>query len=77
MEESVLKPVDRMGRIVIPAEWRKTWGKRVVLVKLSDEEVILRALRKRGRLTDLADAIEVNDVEDFSDTHKLRKAIYG
>ncbi|KPV62747.1 MAG: hypothetical protein AOA65_1642 [Candidatus Bathyarchaeota archaeon BA1] len=77
MEESVLKPVDRMGRIVIPAEWRKNWGKRVILVRLSDDEVILRALRKRGKLTDLADAIEVHDVEDFSDTHKLRKAVYG
>jgi len=73
----VLKSVDQMGRVVIPAEWRKGWGKKVIMVRLSENEVIVRSLRKRGKLTDLLDAIEVRNVEDFADTHKLRKAIYG
>lgn len=38
---------------------------------------MIRPLRKRGKLTDLVDAVEVPAVEDFTDNHKLRKAIYG
>ena len=77
MEESVLRSMDPMGRIVIPVEWRKKWGKKVVMVRLNDDEVMIRALRKKGKLTDLADAIEVPDVEDFGDTHELRRAVHG
>ena len=73
----MLKPVDQAGRVVIPAEWRKGWGKKVIMVRLSEDEVLVRSLKKRGKLTDLVDAIEVRNVEDFTDTHKLRKAVYG
>lgn len=77
MEQATSKPIDEMGRIVIPAEWRKRWGKRVMVVRLGEDEVLIRALKKRGKLTDLVDTIEVEKVEDFTDSHKVRKALHG
>jgi len=77
LEEAVLKSIDQMGRVVIPAEWRRNWGKRVIIVRLSEDQVVVRPLRKRGKLTDLVDAIEIENVEDFADTHRLREAVYG
>jgi len=77
LEEAVLKSIDQMGRVVIPAEWRRNWGKRVIIVRLSEDQVVVRPLRKRGKLTDLVDAIKVGNVEDFTDTHRLREAVYG
>jgi bifunctional DNA-binding transcriptional regulator/antitoxin component of YhaV-PrlF toxin-antitoxin module len=77
MREIVSKPIDEVGRVVIPAEWRKGWGKRVIVVRLSGDEVLVRPLRKRGKLTDLVDAIGIEDVEDFTDTDQLRRSIYG
>jgi len=68
--------IDKFGRIVIPAEWRKNLGKRVVLIKLSDDEILIRAIKKRGKLTDFVDSIEI-DVENFENTHALRNKIYG
>ncbi len=77
MEEAVLKSIDQMGRVVIPAEWRRNWGKKVIIVRLSEDQVVVRPLRKQGKLTDLVDAIKIENVEDFADTHRLRAAIYG
>jgi hypothetical protein len=37
---------------------------------------MVKSPKKRSKLTDLLDAIEVRDVEDFTDTHKLKKALY-
>jgi len=73
----VLKSIEQMGRVVIPAEWRRNWGKRVIIVRLSEDQVVVRPLRKRGKLTDLVDAIKVGNVEDFTDTHRLRETVYG
>ncbi|MBO3769804.1 MAG: AbrB/MazE/SpoVT family DNA-binding domain-containing protein [Thermoproteota archaeon] len=69
--------IDKAGRIVIPAEWRKNWGRKALMVKLSDDEVLIKPLRKRGKLTDLADSIEIEKVSDFTDPHELRKIMYG
>jgi bifunctional DNA-binding transcriptional regulator/antitoxin component of YhaV-PrlF toxin-antitoxin module len=69
--------MDDMGRVVIPAEWRRGWGKKVLVVRLSEDEVLVRPLRKRGRLTDLVDSIEVENVKDFTDSHQLRGAVHG
>jgi len=77
VEESVLRSVDSRGRIVVPAEWRKRWGKKVVMVRLSEGEILVKTLRKRGKLTDWADSIEVPEVKNFANTHELRKAICG
>ena len=73
---SEVKTIDRLGRIVIPARWRRKWGKRVVLYRVNEDEILVRTLRKRGKLTDLIDSITV-DAEDFTDTHKLREKLYG
>jgi len=77
MEESVTRTVDSMGRITIPAEWRKNWGKRVMMVRLSENEIMVKTLRKRHRLSDLADAIQIPDASDFTNSHELRGAVYG
>jgi len=77
MEESVSKPIDSMGRIVVPAEWRKNWGRKVVMVRLSDDLIIVKTLRKKGNLTNLIDAIEIPEVKDFADTHELRRTLHG
>lgn len=69
--------VDEAGRVVIPAEWRRDWGRKVLIVRLDDQQVLIRSLRKRGRLTDLIDSIEIKDVKDFGDAHNLRGVVYG
>lgn len=71
------KKIDRQGRIVIPAEWRRRWGKTVILVRIDEDEVIISPLRKRGKLTDLIDSIELGNIKDFTDTHKAREALHG
>ena len=76
MEEKTTQ-MDKMGRIVIPAEWRKKFGKKVLMVKLSDDEILIKSIKKRGKLTDLVDSIEIEDVDNFEDTHELRSVIYG
>lgn len=76
MIEKTIK-IDKAGRIVIPAEWRRNWGKKVLMVRMSDDEVLIKPLRKSGKLTDLVDSIEIEEVSDFGDTHKLREVLYG
>jgi len=64
--------MDRQGRILIPAAVRKRIGARLFVLE-EGEGGELRLKPIRGiRLTDLFDSIEV-DVEDFIDTHKLRR----
>ena len=46
------------------------------MVKISDKEILIRPLRKRLKLSDLFDTIEI-EVEDFSDVHKVRGTLYG
>jgi len=72
----ILRNLDKMGRLTIPSEWRKDWSDRVIMVKISDKEILIRPLQKKLKLSDLFDAIEV-EVEDFSDVHKVREALYG
>ena len=74
---SVTKIVDKLGRVVIPAEWRREWGKRVVLYKLNEDEILMKALRKKGKLTDLIDSITIDEVSDFTDTHALKERLIG
>jgi len=76
MIEKTIK-IDKAGRIVIPAEWRRNWGKKVLMVRMSDDEVLIKPLRKRGKLTGLVDSMEIEEVSDFGDTHKLREVLYG
>jgi bifunctional DNA-binding transcriptional regulator/antitoxin component of YhaV-PrlF toxin-antitoxin module len=73
----VVRILDSGGRVVLPAEWRKKWGRQVLLIRLSEDEILVKPLRKQVKLTELVDSIEVEDVDDFADTHKLREALHG
>ncbi len=74
---SVVKTVDRLGRVVIPMKWRRKWGSRVVLFRLGENEVLVKAMTGKGKLTDLIDSIPIGNVKDFTDTHELRKLLIG
>ena len=66
--------MDKQGRILIPAAVRRRIGAKLfVLEEGEGGELRLKPIREI-RLTDLFDSIEV-DVEDFTDTHELRRAL--
>ena len=66
--------MDKQGRILIPAAVRRRIGARLFVLEESEGgELRLKPIREI-RLTDLFDSIEV-DVEDFTDTHELRRAL--
>lgn len=66
--------MDKQGRILIPAAVRRRIGARLfVLEEGEGGELRLKPIREI-RLTELFDSIEV-DVEDFTDTHELRRAL--
>lgn len=47
------------------------------MVRLNEDEVLIKLLRKRGKLTDLINSIEIEEVRDFGDTHELRMVLHG
>ncbi|MCD6409775.1 MAG: AbrB/MazE/SpoVT family DNA-binding domain-containing protein [Candidatus Verstraetearchaeota archaeon] len=65
--------MDRQGRILIPADIRAKLQSTVFALELDEGELRLKPLR-RAKLSEFFDSIEV-DVDDFTDTHKLRKAL--
>jgi len=65
--------MDKQGRILIPASVRKKLGTNLFSLEVFENELRLKPI-KALRLSDLFDSIEV-DVEDFSDTHELRRAL--
>lgn len=69
----VIVKMDKQGRILIPASIRKTVKADLFVVEVLGDEIRLKPLKTLD-LTSLFDSIEV-DVDDFSDTHKLRKAL--
>ena len=74
MELTIVK-MDRQGRILIPAKIRAKLQSTIFTLEVVDGELRLRPL-KRTRLSSFFDSIEV-DVDDFADTHRLRKALLG
>ena len=72
MELTIVK-MDRQGRILIPAKVRAKLHSTIFALEVIDDELRLRPLR-RAKLSDFFDSIEI-DVDDFTDTHKLRKAV--
>ena len=70
---SMVVRMDRQGRIVIPVNIRKNIKSNIFLLEVVNDEIRLKPI-KTTRLTSLVDRIEV-DVDDFTDTHKLRKAL--
>ena len=67
--------MDRQGRIVIPAKVRRRLGSRILTLEIVGDEIRLKPI-KPVKLSELFDSIEIGDVEDFTDTHELRRALH-
>lgn len=67
--------MDRQGRIVIPAKVRRRLGSRILTLEILGDEIRLKPI-KPVKLSELFDSIEIGDVEDFTDTHELRRALH-
>jgi hypothetical protein len=46
------------------------------MIKLSEDEILVKSIRKLGKLTDFVDSIKI-EVNNFEETHALRNVIYG
>ncbi len=66
--------MDRHGRILIPAAIRKRLKTRLFIVEAEEDKIVLKPVEPLS-LTSLFDSIPVDDVEDFTDTHELRRAL--
>lgn len=70
----VLKNIDKLGRIVIPKEWREKIGRTVILVW--EDPVIKIIPLKDFKLSDLFDSIEFSgDVADWLNVKKMEKRV--
>lgn len=65
--------MDKHGRILIPASIRKKINSDLFIIEVSNGEIILKPV-KPIKLTSYFDRIVV-DVEDFTDTHGLKRAL--
>ena len=65
--------MDRQGRILIPAYIRRRIKSNIFLIEDVDGEIRLKPIKPIG-LTTLFDKVIV-DVDDFTDTHKLRESL--
>jgi len=74
MAKIVVKHLDKLGRIVIPKDWRKKIGDTVILVW--DEKIIKIIPMKDFKLTDLFDSIEFSgDIEDWVSVKKMERRL--
>lgn len=73
MGESVVKKVDRQGRISIPIEWRRDWKSDKVVLRRCGDTIELTPIEPISP-SSLFDSIEVGGEVDFTDPHSLRKA---
>ena len=62
MVESVIRKIDKLGRITIPAEWRKDLGENVILIREKDFIKIVKL--KDFKFSDLFDSIEFSGTEE-------------
>lgn len=65
--------MDKQGRIIIPAKIREKLGTDIFLLEMIEDTIYLKPV-KTVKLIDLIDTVEI-DIDDFTDTHKLRKAL--
>lgn len=74
MGESVVKTIDSQGRLIIPAEMRKTWKSNKVMVIKDNDEIRIVPLEML-QPTELFDSIKIDDDLDLTDSHTLMKAL--
>ena len=70
----VVKKLDAGGRVVIPSEWRRSWGSGSVVLRRRGERVEISPLEAVPPSA-LFDSIPVADDVDFADPHSLRKGL--
>ncbi len=73
--EVVVVKMDKQGRILIPADIRRMIGTNLFHLEYVNGELRLKPI-KPIKLTSLFDKIEAS-INDFTDTHKLRKSVYA
>ena len=66
--------MDNQGRLVIPSFIRKRLKTNLFIISMEGDEIRLKPVGT-ATLLDYIDKIEV-DVDDFTDTHKLRLAAW-
>ena len=74
MGESVVKTIDNQGRLIIPAEMRKTWKSDKVMITQHNNEIRIVPLETL-QPSELFDSITVDDDLDLTDSHALMKAL--
>ncbi len=74
MVESVIRKIDKLGRITIPAEWRKDLGEKVILIREKDFIKIVKL--KDFKFSDLFDSIEFSGTEEeWLNAKKMKRRI--
>lgn len=74
MVKIVVKHLDKLGRIVIPKDWRKKIGDTVILVW--DGEIIKVIPIKNFKLTDVFDSIEFSGgLEEWTNVKRMKKRL--
>jgi len=72
--DTVMKRIDKLGRITIPAKWRKDVGDVVIMIH-KDKEISIIPL-EQFKLSNLFDSIEFSGtVEDWVDVKRMKKRI--
>ena len=71
----VIKEVDKQGRLVIPAEWRKKYLRGTKVILRNRGEVLEILPRERVDLTTFFDRAEVDTKANLSDWHAVRREL--
>jgi len=74
MDESVVKKIDRQGRVSIPVEWRRDWKSDKVIMRKRGESIELTPVKPIPP-SSLFDSIEISEKVDFTDPHSLKEAL--
>lgn len=69
------KRLDPEGRLLLPKDWRKKHGKNVVIVETDEYLKIMP--KKRKKLTEFFDTVEVDIKSDLRNWHAVKKELYS
>lgn len=69
------KQLDPEGRLLLPKDWREKHGKNVVIVETDDYLKIMP--KKRKKLTEFFDTVEVDIKSDLRNWHAVKKELYS